>query len=173
MAWRGRFDDPMIKKVNFIKGNQVVADGKDYLAEFEEKVKKDNEAHERFLRELDPNFPGHPRVKLHGAPPSLAPPRALAPSHSLHVIYYIYLNVSYLIMRVLGLEGARSEDGWPPLDSAQIRPVLPPHVTFSPSISLQHLIFHSFYPFRGFSFPKLSGEALSVLLPLKPAPPFN
>lgn len=71
-GWVGRFDDPTIKKVNFIKGNQVVADGegKDYFAEFEEKIKEENEKREREIASLSPTFVGYPTLTVKGDNPS-------------------------------------------------------------------------------------------------------
>ncbi len=67
-GWVGRFDDPTIKKVNFIKGNQVVADGegKDYFAEFEEKIKEENQKREREIAALSPTFVGYPTLTVRG-----------------------------------------------------------------------------------------------------------
>jgi len=69
-GWVGRFDDPNIKKVNFIKGNQSNADGegKDYFAEFEERIKEENEKRERELASLNPHFEGFPTLTVKGAP---------------------------------------------------------------------------------------------------------
>lgn len=71
-GWVGRFDDPLIKKVNFIKGNLGVHDGdsKDYFAEFEEKIKEENERRERELAALTPNFVGFPTLTVIGLQPS-------------------------------------------------------------------------------------------------------
>jgi hypothetical protein len=86
-AWVGRFDDPLIKKVNFIKGNQVVADGegKDYFAEFEEKIKEENEKREREMATLTPNFVGFPVLTVKG---TLAAFRKL--------FFEMFIAVSYL-----------------------------------------------------------------------------